>query len=196
MESVGSAYVDGKAMMKKKILIWFIYSALVTGILFVGIGYAFSDDLYFRRLMDQNNVDDADELFAFLEPRLRGPKSRSVRGLTPRYMYDVQLIENGLSCDEGTVLMATMDKIMGYDTRLLDFMGKDRIAHHTALEVYVEGEWIVFDTLHKIPCMQVEQFPDFTASLRRRKFPRTYNFFVQHNYFLKKAAVILRGIPG
>jgi hypothetical protein len=183
-------------MMKKKILIRFIYPVLVAGILFVSIGYALSDDLYFRRLMDQNHVDDVDELFAFLEPRLCEPKGCTVRGLTPRYMYDVQLIENGLYCDEGAVMMATMAKILGYDTRLLDFVGKDGIAHHTVLEIYVDGEWLVFDTLEKIPHMQVDQFPSFTASLRRRKFPRTYNFFVQHNYFLKKAAVFLRGIPG
>ena len=182
--------------MDKKLFIRLGWAILVLIFLFITVGYALSDDLYFRRLLSHNNVTNVDELYAFLEPRLKGPKNRSIRGLTPRYMYDVQVVNNGLYCDEGAVMMATMAKILGYKTRLLDFLGSDGISHHTVLEVNVDGEWIVFDTLQKMPHLRKEDYPGYTASLRRRKFPRTYNFFIQHNYFLKKAAVFLRGIPG
>ena len=182
--------------MMKIVLKRIAWVLLIGGLLFIGVGYALSDDLYFRRLLNRNHVETIDDLYTFLEPRLRSPKNSTVGGLTPRYMYDVQVVENGLSCDEGAIMMATMARILGYKTRLLDFLGEDGISHHTVLEVSVEGEWQVFDTLQKVPHMTVEQYPGFTASLRRRKFPRTYNFFIQHNYFLKQAAIFLRGIPG
>ena len=115
--------------------------ALVSVLVFLASGYLMSDDLFFRRLIRDNRITAPEQAFAFVESNVVYPPPKhmkTINGLTPRYMLTQRKY---LYCEEGAMLLATMDRALGYETRLVDLVGDDDISHHTILEVRQDGRW-------------------------------------------------------
>src|SRR5687768_10447246 len=123
-------------------------SLLFTGLFFIVSGYLLCDAFFFKRLVYQNNISSPEEAFAFVVRNTGVPDPRSPPQLeySPRLMLTQQ---KNLFCDQSAILMATIVGELGYDTRLVDWVGDDGISHHTTLEVKQGSGWKAYDTLNR-----------------------------------------------
>ena len=109
-----------------------------------------------------------------------------------------------LWCDQGAIVMATIVHKLGYETRLVDLLGDDGVSHHTILEVNQGGTWKTYDTLQKLQGVTYQQSVEslndnnYTRHIQPvyRPYPRSYDWAVQNNFYLKHLALWLRGLPG
>lgn len=187
--------------MKKFKTIFFVLVIFVA--LFVVSGYFLSDDFFFNRIIVENHITTPEEAFEFVNSNtffaqeIR-PFAPITPGLTPRYMLTERKY---LWCDESAIVLATLARKLGFETRLVDIIGEDNIAHHTYLEILQNGEWKSYDTvkrkqgLTRREIFQLWELPEKTV-LKKRPYPNAYNWFVQNNFYLKHLALRLRGIPG
>jgi hypothetical protein len=194
-ESDGKRASFEPAMLLKKHKSKLIF-ALVFVLVFLVSGYLMSDDLFFRRLIRDNRITTPEQAFAFVESNVVYPPPKhmkAINGLTPRYMLTQRKY---LYCDEGAMLLATIDHALGYETRLVDLVGDDDISHHTILEVRQDGRWKTYDTAYNLEgAPYVESARYYHARPFYRPYPKPYNWIIQHNFYVKHLALWLRGIP-
>jgi hypothetical protein len=172
---------------------------LVAGLLiviFICLGYGLSDDMYYTKIIDENKIHTPYDAFKWTNKKFS----------TISYMYHHpfasprHLIEfhKGLWCDEGAIVMATLDHKLGYKTRLIDLYGNDNIAHHTILQVYEKDKWINYDFTFKLYDQTLRKSSDsFNLKLKEgrvKQYPGLYNFVINNNFFAKKIIWNLRGI--
>jgi hypothetical protein len=167
-------------------------------VVFVVGGYLLSDDLFFKRLIRSNRITTPEEAFAFVESQVvypPPPEMKTISGLTPRYMLTQRKY---LWCDEGAILLATINHELGYETRLVDLVGDDEMSHPTILEVRQNGAWKSYDTAYNMAGASYEQSAKYYRFSRPvyRAYPTTYNWIIQNNFYLKHLALWLRGVPG
>ena len=125
-----------------------LLSALSAVLLFIVSGYLLSDAFFFRRLVRQNDITSPEEAFTFVITHTGVADTRSHPPLTysPRLMLTEQ---KDLLCDQSAILMATLVGVLGYETRLVDWVGDDDVSHHTLLEVKQNEGWKAYDTLNR-----------------------------------------------
>ncbi len=184
------------------------YSLALALALFIASGYIWSDDLFFSRVIADNGISTPEQAFLFVRNSVQ-PIARNlkpIRGLTPRYLLTQR---KTLYCDEQAVLLATLVRKLGNDTRLVNLMMSGGLSH-SVLEVYQNGAWKGYDPRYGLEGFSYEQIVKLRAlegvyeegakfqaiRVKYSKFPRLYNWLIQHNYYLKHIALFLRGIPG
>src|SRR5919198_3812979 len=129
---------------RRALFLSFLFAALF----FIVSGYLLSDAFFFKRLVYQNNIPSPEEAFTFVLRNTGVPDPRNPPQLeySPRLMLTKQ---KSLFCDQSAILMATIVGELGYDTRLVDFVGGDGVSHHTILEVKQNEGWKAYDTLNR-----------------------------------------------
>jgi hypothetical protein len=171
-------------------------------LLFVASGYMLSDDLFFKRLIRQNNITTPEEAYAFVDRNTEYPIEGMPLALmsTPRGMLTRQKY---LYCSQSAILLATIVNKLGYETRLVDLYGDDGASHHTILEVKQGGGWKTYDTVYKLqgaPYQQSAKIYDTGQYYNVRpvhySYPTSYNWVIQNNFYLKHLALWLRRLPG
>jgi hypothetical protein len=170
-----------------------LLSALSAVFLFIVSGYLLSDAFFFRRLVRQNDITTPEEAFAFVTTHTGVPDPRSAPTLTysPRLMLTEQ---KDLYCDQSAILMTTIVGVLGYETRLVDWVGDDGISHHTLLEVKQDKGWKAYDTLNR---GQGETYEEIRRRLSYNARPayRTYvgsRWVTRHNYYLQRLSLWLK----
>lgn len=171
--------------------------ALGFALVFVVSGYLMSDDFFFNLLIRSNRLKTPEAAFAFVQSHTHPATGdmQSISGLTPRYMLTRRKY---LFCDEGAILLATIVHELGYATRLVDLVDvSDGVRRHTILEVRQNGAWKTYDTLRNLQGHTYQQSAHYYhARPAYRAYPRTYNWLIQNNFYLKHLALWLRRIPG
>lgn len=172
-------------------------------VFFIVTGYLWSDDVYFRKIILENNITSPEKAFEYVvgntiakvDDIINPEYNTFPRHYTPRFLLTKVKV---VSCDEGAILVATLSHLLGFKTRLVDIYADDGKNSHTALEIYENNAWKLYDTSKNISGVTYqESIRDFKADkIVYRKYPKLYNRLVQSNYFLKKIALLLRGIPG
>ncbi|MES2376878.1 MAG: hypothetical protein V4553_09880 [Bacteroidota bacterium] len=175
------------------------FALLIIAILlfvFVCLGYWMSDDKFYSAIITKNNLHTPHDVFTWVNSEFS----------TKSYMYyhpnasPRHLIEKhtGLWCDEGAIVMATLDHKLGYETRLIDLYGYDNISHHTILQVYEKDKWVNYDFTFKLNNQDLTKSSDsFNLKLKEgrvKKYPKFYNFVVNNNFFAQKIIFKIRGI--
>jgi hypothetical protein len=192
--SKGSSSEPAMLWKRHKAKVIFVLGFIV---IFVVSGYLMSDDLFFKQLIRSNHVTTPEEAFVFVGSNVIYPPPKDMKpifGLTPRYTLTQRKY---LWCDEGAMLLATINHELGYETRLVDLMGDDDISHHTILEVRQNGGWKTYDTAYNLEGATYEQSARYYhARPVYRAYPKPYNWLIQHNFYLKRLALWLRGVPG
>ena len=168
-------------------------SALSALLLFIVSGYLLSDAFFFTRLVRQNDITSPEEAFAFVVTHTGVPDPRSPPPLTysPRLMLTEQ---KALFCDQSAILMATIVGVLGYETRLVDWVGDDGVRRHTLLEVKQERGWKAYDTLNR---RQGETYEQIRRGLSYNARPayRTYvgsRWITRHNHYLQSLSLWLK----
>lgn len=175
--------------------IYIFGTALLLLIAVLVVGYYKSDDVFYNDLIKSNNLTTPLKVFKWLTTNYGTPGKTVKAYVTPRY-----LIENhpSLWCDEGAIIMATLDHKIGYKTRLVDLYGFDNISHHTVLQVMEQNKWVTYDFTNRIYNNSLsESTKNLGYMLKYSKvkpYPRLYNALVNNNFFVKKLAFKLRGI--
>ena len=174
----------------------------IASLLFIGSGYLLSDDLFFKRLIRQNNITSPEEAFGFVDKNTDYPTKdmNLILMYMPRNMLTQQ---RHLYCDQSALLMATIVNKLGYETRLVDLYGDDGASHHTILEVKQGEVWKTYDTVYKLQGASYQESARIYESGQRykarpvyRSYPKFYNWMIQNNFYLKHLALRLRRIPG
>jgi hypothetical protein len=178
--------------MSKKI-IWISSLFLIT---FIGLGYLWSDDLYFKRLVQKNQLTSPNRVYQWVSANYISYSCV----ITHPYASPRHLIENHkrLWCDEGAMVAAVLNNQLGYKTKLADFYGLDGIAHHTILRTYYQNRGHNYDfSFHLTDQSYARSVIAGKIEVRKiitRPYPKMYNVIINHNYFIKKVVFFLRGI--
>ena len=172
-------------------------SFLSAALLFIVSGYLLSDAFFFKRLVYQNDITSPEEAFAFVVSNTGIPDLRSPPPLeySPRLMLTKQ---KNLFCDQSVILMATVVGELGYDTRLVDWVGDDGISHHTTLEVKQGEGWKAYDTLNRRQGETYEQIKrglTFNARPAYREYIGS-RWINRNNYYLQQLSLWLRRARG
>ncbi|MDB5005122.1 MAG: hypothetical protein JWQ34_3347 [Mucilaginibacter sp.] len=169
---------------------------IVVGFILLIVGYIKSDSLYYDNLLKSNNLSNPSQVFNWTTQNFSTPKSLYVHpNLSPRYLIEKH---KSLWCDEGAIVMATLDNKLGYKTRLVDLYGYDNIAHHTILQVIEKGQWVNYDFTFRLSNQPLVKSSDsFHMKLKKgriKTYPKLYNYLINNNYFIKRIVFALRGI--
>jgi hypothetical protein len=169
---------------------------VVAVILFIVAGYIKSDDIFYTYLIKSNKLSNPLKVFNWTIHGFNIPKSSPVNhNISPRSLIEKH---KSLWCDEGAIVMATLNNKLGYKTRLVDLYGYDNISHHTILQVWENGRWINYDFTFKLNHQPIiKSSNSFNMKLKEarvKKYPKLYNYLVNNNYFIKQIAFTLRGI--
>lgn len=164
--------------------------------LFILIGYLKSDSLFYSNLLKKNNINDPAQVFNWVTKKFGAPgEPEFYPYLSPRYLIETR---KRLWCDEGSIVMATLDHQLGYKTRLVDLYGYDNISHHTILQVLENNKWVNYDFTFRLHNQAIKVSSDSLGKVlkeaRIKKYPKFYNFLVNNNFFNKQAIFFLRGI--
>ncbi len=170
--------------------------AAVLVLLFIIGGYLLSDNVYYRKIVREHQLKTASDVFNWVRGNnpsaITNTKTQPVPYVSPRFNIANRRM---LFCDEGCIVMATLDHELGYKTHLVNLLGLDSIAHHTILEVYDNGKWKKYDYFNGIYGESYQTLANFKLLKAEPKaYPTFYNFLVNNNYFIKKAAFFVRGI--
>jgi hypothetical protein len=168
-------------------------SLLFAALSFIVGGYLLSDAFFFKRLVYQNSITSPEEAFAFVvrSTGVADPRNPPPLEYSPRLMLTGQ---KNLFCDQSAILMETVVGELGYDTRLVDWVGDDGISHHTILEVKQREGWKAYDTLNR---RQGETYEHIRRRLRYNTRP-VYRKYVgsrwvnRNNYYLQQFSLWLR----
>lgn len=168
--------------------------AVILLLLFLIVGYILSDSRFFENIIIQQNINSPKLAFEYVlhhtEP-VQTP-SNTIHGLTPKYLLTIR---KHLWCDEGAILFLTFAHKLGYKTRLVDLLDENKISRHTIAEVFEHGRWVTYDYTNKLINAPYQDCVKFSKPIIRvRKYPKTYNFVVQNNFFLQRIALKLRSI--
>jgi len=173
-------------------------------IMFFIVGYLLSDDVFFKKIIDKENINSPLEAFLYINKVTKDP-DESVKSdyeftfnlsssQSPRYLLTKR---DYIWCDEGAVILATFANELGYKTRLVDLINtKNNISEHTVIEIYENNTWILYDTQNDSVGISYDESAGYQSSQIYREYPRTYNFFIQNNFFIKKIIFYLRQIKG
>jgi hypothetical protein len=172
-------------------------SVLFVALFFIVSGYLLSDSFFFKRLVSQHNITSPEEAFAFVvgNTGVSDPLSPPPLEYSPRLMLTEQ---KDLFCDQSAILMAVIVGELGYDTRLVDWVGDDGISRHTILEVkQVEG-WKAYDTFNR---RQGETYEQIQRGLGFQVRPvyREYvgsRWLTRNNFYLQRLSLWLRRVKG
>lgn len=167
-------------------------------LVFLIVGYFKSDDIYYDSLLKANNLKNPKEVFLWAVKTYSKPHKGDpvVSYLSPKYLM---MNRERLFCDEGAIVMATLDHKLGFETRLIDLCGYDNISHHTVLQVKENGIWNTYDFTFRIinrPFKTCSSLYGFVVKTPRVKpYPKFYNKIVNNNYYLKAFIFKMRKIP-
>jgi hypothetical protein len=167
---------------------------LILVISFLSVGYYFSEIRQFQRLIKENNISTPKDVYDYLGRVTGKPDSSTgvIRNCTPYYLLTKR---KNLWCDEGAIVMAWFDQILGYDTRLVNIIGMDNISHHTVLEVFENGKWTIYDRLYDHFNVPIDSTVTYKVLKRgENPYPTWYQHITMRNFFLQKIALLLRGI--
>ena len=159
-------------------------------------GYLLSDDVFYGKTIRANKLTTPIEVYKYVIKNFKRKAGANVHPYaSPRHLMEKHA---DLWCDEGAIIMATLASELGYHTRLIDLIGFDNISHHTILQIQEKQRWINYDFtfhLYKRPITNSALECKFRLKEARiKKYPKTYNFIVNNNFFLKKAIFLVRGI--
>jgi hypothetical protein len=168
-------------------------SALLGLLFFIVSGYLLSDAFFFKRLVYQNNITSPEGAFTIVSTNTGVPDPRNFPPLeySPMLMLTEQ---KDLFCDQSAILMATIVGELGYDARLVDWVGDDGVSHHTILEVKQNGGWKAYDTLNRLQGETYEQIQR-RLSYDARPVYRTHvgsRWITRHNYYLQRLSLWLK----
>jgi hypothetical protein len=190
-----------KKFRRSKLFLALLFVALT----FVVSGYLLSDSFFFKRLIRQNNITSPESAFAFVNKNTGKPNSvmpvpppgglgfapagwNTPLEYAPREMLTKQKY---LWCDQGASLVATIVRELGYELRIVDFVGDDGISHHTILEVKQQGVWKTYDTTYET---QGLSYQEITKAWPKPPHPayRPYigpSWIVRNNFYLKQLSL-------
>ena len=100
----------------KKVLYFFLLIILF----FVFVGYYYSDHFYYSRIIRENNLKTPDDVYFWVlknNPSAEFTKTHPAPYVSPRFNIEKKRF---LFCDEGAIVIATLDHELGYKTRLVD----------------------------------------------------------------------------
>lgn len=179
-------------------------STLILITVFIFFGYWLSDDFFFKKIIEKENISDPIDAFNYIN-RVTNDRDESLESqyesknvLSPSQSPRFILTERKyIWCDEGAIVLATFAKKLGHKTRLVDLLDvNDGVSRHTVLEILENDNWILYDTQNDITSVSYDDSAGYESTPRYRKYPRLYNFFIQNNYFIKKLIFYIRGIEG
>lgn len=180
-------------MCSKRCRVLFFFVGLMAFILIVG--FYLSDQVYYAKIIKTNHLKNPLDVFNWVSknnPSAIGKNISAAPYVSPKYNM---INRRTLYCDEGAIVMATLDHELGYPTRLVDLIGLDSISHHTILEVKENKEWRTYDFFRGNYGVSYEKAAGYPLlNIKMKPYPKNYNFLINHNYFLKKVAFLLRGI--
>lgn len=163
-------------------------------IFFVG-GFLLSDQLYYKAIVRDNKLKTPLDVYYWVKsnnPSAINTSTKPASYASPKFNI---VNKRKLYCDEGAIVMATLDNEIGYKTRLVDLIGLDSISHHTILEVYENNTWIKYDHFNSLYNKSYKTCAGYQLlNTSIKQYPKTYNFIVNYNFFLKKLAFFLRNI--
>lgn len=170
-------------------------SALTVVLFFIASGYLLSDAFFFKRLVYRNNITSPEEAFTYVSRNTGVPDPRNPPPLeySPRLMLTEQ---KNLFCDQSAILMATIVGELGYDTRLVDWVGDDGVSHHTILEVKQGEGWKSYDTLNRRQGETYEQIRRGLAYSARpvyRKYVGS-RWLTRNNFYLRRLSLWLKRV--
>jgi hypothetical protein len=181
-------------MFSKKYKIFFFTVILIS--FFFVFGWHFSDARYYKEYLEKNNLKTPAQIFNFISKHY-DPKNCVIvhRNAMPRHLMEKH---KRLWCDEGSTVIATLTYYAGYKTRLARMINIKNIDNHTFLQVRENGAWNNYDysfNCINIPLDSVSAIAKIKLKdINHYEYPRIYNKIINANYFLKKAAIFLRGI--
>ena len=166
--------------MRKKIIFLLIFVFL-----FLSIGYYYSDHFYYTRIIRENHLKTPVDVYFWVlqnNPSAEFTKTRPAPYVSPRFNIENKRL---LFCDEGSIVIATLDNELGYQTRLIDLIGFDSLAHHTILEVYENNRWKKYDFFRsKYDQPYVVSAVGFKLlRIKVKEYPKLYNFFLKKLFF-------------
>jgi hypothetical protein len=166
------------------------------GLIILIFGYEKSDNVFYNELLKSNNITNPLQVFNWTTRHFGKPKSPDSHPyLSPRYLIKKH---KTLWCDEGAIIMATLNHQLGYKTRLIDMYGYDNISHHTILQVLENNKWINYDFTFRLHNQLINISSDSLhiklKEARIKEYPKFYNFLVNNNYFNKHIIFAMRGI--
>ncbi|MBC7655371.1 MAG: hypothetical protein H7098_12975 [Oligoflexus sp.] len=170
--------------------------SLISLIVFLSVGYYFSDTAYYKKVINENQLNTPNQVYEWVSNNY----IRNSCIITHPYASPRHLMENHkrLWCDEGAMVAAILIHQLGYETRLADFYGIDGIAHHTILETNENQKWEHYDfSFHLVDQSYKSSAVAGKINFKRivtRPYPKLYNTIINHNYFIKKVVFFLRGI--
>jgi hypothetical protein len=183
-------------MEKKNIVFKFIFISLSIFCLFLVIGWYKSDAHFYKQVILEEQLDTPDRIFSFICKKFdKNKPSRVHRNVTPYHLFNNH---KRLFCDEGAAIMATLNYYNGYETRFVRVINQKGIDSHTFLQVREKGVWVSYDYTYRYKNASKEQLETLSGlqikNFKYYQYPRVYNKLINANYFLKKFALLVRGI--
>jgi hypothetical protein len=160
-------------------------------IVFFAMGYFFSDNRMAQEILTKQRISTPQEVFQFvIDLKVPAPAGSPVLG---GQSFRELMARRDLWCDEGAVVLAVLAGQLGYQTRLVDLIGKDSgISHHTVLQVYEKESWVTYDFTNRRFGQAPEKTVHYDAISRIRAYPDWSHQFLLNNYFLRISAQKIR----
>jgi uncharacterized protein YneF (UPF0154 family) len=176
---------------------WKSVACLLAGLsflVFVVAGYWFSDSRFASQIVEQRKLTTPEQVFRFvLEQMVQALPGSPVDGGAS--FRELMARDGWLWCDEGAVVIAVLVGQLGYETRLVDLVGKsDGISHHTVLQILQKNGWVTYDFTGRqfgiAPVASVE----YEANVRVRAYPQWHHLLLLNNYFIRLLAQQFRPV--
>lgn len=171
---------------------WLLIGLAAQG--FVVVGYWFSDSRFASQIIEQRKLSTPEQIFRFvIDQKVQAPPGSPVDGGAS--FRELMARDGWLWCDEGAVVIAVLAGQLGYETRLVDLLGKsDGISHHTVLQILQKDSWITYDFTGRQFGVAPEATVDYEASIRVRDYPQWRHLLLLNNYFIRYLAYKFRPV--
>lgn len=170
---------------------WWLFMGLaVLG--FVVVGYWFSDSRFARQIIEERKLITPEQVFEFvIDQKVQAPPGSPAHG--GESFRQLMARDGWLWCDEGAVSIAVLAWQLGYQTQLVDLIGKsDGISHHTVMQVLQKDGWVTYDFTGRGFGMAPEKTVDYESTVRVRHYPQWRHRLLLNNYFLRVMAQRVR----
>ena len=178
--------------MKKSL--WPITGLFVLASAFLTLGYWLSDNHLANGIVSDNRLTAPEQVFAYVRGhKIQAPPGSPNSAVGASFKELLRREGDWLWCDEGAIVVAVMVGQLGYQTRLVDLVGKaDGISHHTVLQIQQQGVWVTYDFTGRQYGVTLEKTVDYPSIPRFRTYPNWQHQLLLNNYFLRELAKRIR----
>lgn len=170
------------------------FKSVASGFLlvFVFLGYLYSDNNYADNIIAEKSLVTPDDVFSYVIS-VRSQDTSNLPVVSGQSFTELmRRKDERLWCDEGSIVLAVLISRLGYETRLVDLLDTDGVSKHTILQVLVGNSWIGYDFSGRKYGVNPLESVGYSAAIRLRSFPNLFHKVLLANAGIRYSFQLIR----